>query len=132
MDGQPAREFDRLEAAQDLAEGVGKRLAVVAGDQRRKLLTVAIDEFPIGEEDPTPRHQRHVAPGRECPAGGGDGSFDLGCPTTGHPSDHEAGGGIVDGSSVLGVDLDRAAVDPVAQDRGAHVFDRVGYLRSHD
>ena len=51
MDRQPAGELDRLEAAHDLGQGVGKGLAVVARDQGGQLLAVLVDQGTVGEED---------------------------------------------------------------------------------
>ncbi len=132
VDRQPAGEFDSLQAAHDLGQGVGEGLAVIARDQGRQLLTVAVDQGAVGEEDLAASDERRVAPARECPPGGGDGRVDLGRSPARNPGDHGTGRRIVDGPGVLGKDLDRTAVYPMAQDGWICAADRVGYLRGHD
>ena len=76
--GRPAGELDGLEAPHDLGEGVGVRLAVVAGDEPGQLLAVPEELLAEGEEDLASGDERHVSPGREGGLGGRDRDVDLG------------------------------------------------------
>ena len=60
MHGQPARELDRLEPAQDLAERIGKGLAMITADEPGQILAVAVDELAIREEDMAAGNERHI------------------------------------------------------------------------
>ena len=117
MNRQPAGELHGFEAAHDLTEQIREGLAVVASDQRGELLTMAINQLPIGEEDLAAGDQGHVAPGGVCPPGGDNGGIDLRGTAARHASDDVAGGRVVNGSCTLRLNLDGTAVDPVAQDR---------------
>jgi hypothetical protein len=117
VDRQAAGEIDRLEAPQDLAEGVAECFAVVAGDELGELLAVPPHELAHGEEDPAPGDERRVPPGWEGGRGGGDRLVDFVLAAPRNTGDDLAGGRVVDRPGLLGQDLEGSAVDPVGQDR---------------
>ena len=60
-----AREFEVLEATGDLAERIGRDLAVLGGQQGGDVGPVRLDEVPDAEHDVGPLRERGRAPGRE-------------------------------------------------------------------
>src|SRR5207247_1332343 len=78
--GNAAGELDDLEPPAHGAGGVGEHLAVLAGDEGRDLLLVAVHQVAEREQDLGPRGQRGLAPARGRLGG------------RGHPRvDHRAG-----------------------------------------
>ena len=63
--GMPQRELEVLEAAGDLAQRVGRDLAVLGGQQRRDVRPVLVDEVPDLEHDLGPLRERRRPPGGE-------------------------------------------------------------------
>ena len=72
-----AGELEVLEAARDLAQGVGRDLAVLGGQQRGDLLAVLIDEVADAEHDLRPLRKGRRAPRGKAAGGGGHGRVDL-------------------------------------------------------
>ena len=60
-----AGELDDLEAARDLALGVGEDLAVLFGDQARQRVVVAVQQFEELEQHARAGQRRRRRPGRE-------------------------------------------------------------------
>jgi hypothetical protein len=95
--GQAAGELGDLHAADDLALGVRHGLAVLGRDDPRHLVGVLVDEVAEGEHDPHAAGQRHLPPGFERLAGGGDGRVDVGGLGEQHLRLLLPGGRVVDG-----------------------------------
>ena len=84
--GHAAGELQVLEAAGDLALGVGKDLAVLGGNRRGDVLAVGVEQLAHAEQDLGPPGQPGGPPGREGGPGrlhgqvhlGGAGQVDLG------------------------------------------------------
>ena len=72
-----AGELEVLEAARDLAQRVGRDLAVLGGQQRGEVAAMGVDEVPDPEQDLGALRERGRAPGRERRLGGGDGGVHL-------------------------------------------------------
>ena len=113
-----AGELDDLQAAADLALGVGEDLAVLGGDQFGELVHVGRDEFAELEQHGGALGQGDVAPGIGGGAGGGDGGVQV-CPV-GQPQlrGDGAGGGVVDGLGAGALAGGFGAVDEVADGGG--------------
>jgi hypothetical protein len=77
--GHATGELDVLEAAANLALGVGEHLAVLGGDERRDLLAVPVDEFAQVEEHLGPLGQRSGAPAEICLLGARHRRVNVGC-----------------------------------------------------
>ena len=135
MHGQPARELDRLEPAQDLAERIGKGLAMITADEPGQILAVAVDELAIREEDMAAGNERHIAPCGEGPLGGDHREVDLRRAAARDAGDDRPGRGIEDRSRPFRRDLNGAPVDPVTQGGNSAFGDcywrrcHCGYLR---
>ena len=71
------RELEVLDASRDLAERVGRHLAVLGGQMRSELMAVGLDEVPDAEQDLGPTGERRGAPGREGRLRAGHRSTDL-------------------------------------------------------
>ena len=89
-----AGELHDLEAAGDLAEGVGVHLAVLAGDDRGQLVLAGLEQLAEAEHHAGPGGDRDLAPGVGGPAGGGDDGGGVGLVGQHHPAGHLAGGRI--------------------------------------
>ena len=89
-------ELDHLDAARDLALGVGQRLAVFLRDDLREILALRVHEIAEAHEDARAAQRRIRAP--ECQRGGGgrDGRVHVGGIAERHVADHLARGRIGD------------------------------------
>ncbi len=92
--GHAARELHDLEAAGDLAEGVGVHLAVLAGDDRGELVLAGLQQLAEAEHHPGPGGDRDLPPGVGGPAGGGDHGVRVGLVGEHHPPGDLPGGRI--------------------------------------
>ena len=79
--GDAARKFDDVDAAADLALGIGEDLAVFGGDHRGQGVFVLVEQGQELVEHPRAADGRHVTPGR------------LGCLGSGHGVGHIVGYG---------------------------------------
>ena len=94
--GDAARELDHLQAAGDLALGVGDDLAVLVRDELGQLVEVLLDELAEGEHDAGPADERHVAPLVERLPGRRHRGVHVGRLGQRHLGLLGAGGGVVD------------------------------------
>ena len=109
-----ARELDVLEAAGDLAERVGRDLAVLGGQQRRDLVAVRVDQVPDPEEDLGPLRERRRPPGRERTASARPRRRRPPRPSRSRPRvASRAGRRVVDRTASARRALDCAPADPV-------------------
>ena len=91
-----AGEFDHLDAALDIALGIGKRLAVLGGEQRGQRIHLLPDQLQKLEHHPRAALRIGRGPGRLRGLRIGDGGFDLGLAGERNPGLYLAGIGIVD------------------------------------
>ncbi|MNR01072.1 hypothetical protein D3C85_1168660 [compost metagenome] len=75
--GDIGRLFDHLDAAPDVALGVGQGLAGFLGEDFRQFVVVFLEQVLITQHQPGAIGHRHFAPGEEGGLGAGDGGLDL-------------------------------------------------------
>ena len=114
----PRRELEVLDPAGDLAERVGRDLAVLGGQVRGDLVAVRLDQVPDLEHDVGALRQRGRAPGRERGLRRRDGRPDLLDRGEVDVPGQRAGRGVVDGALAPGRAGDDPAADPVADPTG--------------
>src|ERR1019366_5218966 len=73
-----ARELEVLQPTGNLAEGIGRDLAVLCGRECREVTGMSFDEVADPEEDLGALRQRHRAPGRKGGRGSSDCAVDVG------------------------------------------------------
>ncbi len=112
-----ARELEVLEAAGDLAQRVGRDLAVLGGQQRRDVPSMVVDEVPDLEQDLGPLRERGRAPARERRLGRGHGRVQLLGRREVDPFRLRSRGRIEHGPAPARPARDRMAADPVPHGR---------------
>src|ERR1051325_9126414 len=80
-----AGELYDLDAAGDLALGIGKYFAVLFGDDAREIVVLAREDFEKFEQDPRPAQRRGRGPAGERGSRGLDGAIDVGGIRAGYP-----------------------------------------------
>ena len=73
-----AAEFDHLDAALDLADGIGVGLAVLQGDRPGDVVDVGVEQLLEAEHEAGALERRHVGPGGQRQLGSGDRGVELG------------------------------------------------------
>lgn len=89
-----AGEFHHLNAARDLALGIGEHLAVLARDGGGQGIVMLVEQFLELEQDARALERRGLGPGRRGGVGGGHGGIHLGLAAQQHLCRHGAGGGV--------------------------------------
>jgi hypothetical protein len=112
-----ARELQVLEAASELAQGIGRDLAVLGREQGGDVAAMVLHEVPDAEHDFGPLRQRGRPPARKRGLRGGDGAVHLVGRGEVHPLRLGACRGIEDGAPAAGGTGDGVAPDPVADGR---------------
>ena len=109
-----AGELDHLEAALDVALGVGDGLAVLGREELGEVLDVLLDQLQELEHDPRAPLRVGRGPGRLRGLGIGDGLLDLGLGGEGDLGLDLAGIGVEHVAGAAGRALDLLAADEVA------------------
>ena len=115
--GRVAGVFHVLDAALQLAVGIGQHLAVLGGDHRSDLVGVFFEQHFELAHHAGALQRRCVAPGREGGFGRGNGGFHRGLARQGHAGGRLAGGGVEHRLRAFGVG-DELAVDQMADGLG--------------
>ncbi|CRK40953.1 hypothetical protein BN1723_015814 [Verticillium longisporum] len=104
-----------LEATQDVALGIGKRLALLEGDAGGQAVPVLADQADEAEHDGLAVQHARRAPGDARLLGRVDGGLELGVGHLGHAGDEVVGGGVVEIDELVGLGLDKLIVDKVGR-----------------
>ena len=127
-----ARELDDLEPARDLAERVGRHLAVLGGEERRDVLAMLVDQLADAEQDlGAPRRATSRATRGNAAFAAATACVDL---LDGREVDRAglpAGRRVVDRAAAAGRPGDCHPADPVVDrlDGGRRLLQRVGHDR---
>ena len=95
--GLLGEELDEAGGVEDLALGLGQRLALLVGEQQRQLVGVLDHQVEPAAHELGALLGQHLRPGRQRAVGGLDGGARLGLAEARHPGDDVAGRLVGDG-----------------------------------
>ena len=105
-------ELDNLDAARDLALGIGQGLAVLLGDDLGQLLPLLIHQFAKAHQNPGTPQWRRSTPRRQRRGSGRNGSLDIRRVGQRHMAHDLTSGGVGDFAIARGLCSHRLAADP--------------------